>query len=90
MSTTEILSNYKNEIKTIETVSQIKESKESFLSGLCGNLNVIVPLSVTQKDRKCHCFIIADKEKALVYYSCLLYTSPSPRDQLTSRMPSSA
>ena len=23
-------------------------------------------------------------------YSCLLYTSPSPRDQLTSRMPSSA
>ena len=24
------------------------------------------------------------------FYSCLLYTSPSPRDQLTSRMPSSA
>ena len=71
MSTTEILSNYKNEVKTIETESQIKESKESFLSGLCGNLNVIVPLSVTQKDRKCHCFIIADKEKALVYYSNL-------------------
>ena len=23
-------------------------------------------------------------------YSCLLYTSPSPRDQLSSRMPSSA
>ena len=23
-------------------------------------------------------------------YICLLYTSPSPRDQLTSRMPSSA
>ena len=23
-------------------------------------------------------------------YDCLLYTSPSPRDQLTSRMPSSA
>ena len=71
MSTTEILSNYKNEVKTIETESRIKESKESFLSGLCGNLNVIVPLSVTQKDRKCHCFIIADKEKALVYYSNL-------------------
>eukprot|EP00831_Metopus_contortus_P038287 TRINITY_DN30117_c0_g1_i1.p1 TRINITY_DN30117_c0_g1~~TRINITY_DN30117_c0_g1_i1.p1 ORF type:complete len:120 (-),score=27.32 TRINITY_DN30117_c0_g1_i1:51-410(-) len=25
-----------------------------------------------------------------VYYSCLLYTSPSPRDLSTSRMPSSA
>ena len=24
------------------------------------------------------------------YVDCLLYTSPSPRDQLTSRMPSSA
>ena len=24
------------------------------------------------------------------FFSCLLYTSPSPRDQLTSRMPSSA
>ena len=24
------------------------------------------------------------------YYSCLLYTSPSPRDGLLSRMPSSA
>ena len=29
-----------------------------------------------------------DKQEA--YYSCLLYTSPSPRDPKTSRMPSSA
>ena len=30
-------------------------------------------------------------EKAMQYaYSCLLYTSPSPRDGLLSRMPSSA
>ena len=29
-------------------------------------------------------------EHALVLYSCLLYTSPSPRDQRGSRMPSSA
>ena len=27
---------------------------------------------------------------AYVYYTCLLYTSPSPRDGLLSRMPSSA
>mgnify|MGYP000197389639 CR=1 FL=1 len=25
-----------------------------------------------------------------IYYTCLLYTSPSPRDLSTSRMPSSA
>ena len=29
-------------------------------------------------------------ELALAGYSCLLYTSPSPRDLSTSRMPSSA
>ena len=28
--------------------------------------------------------------KQLLAYICLLYTSPSPRDRLTSRMPSSA
>ena len=27
---------------------------------------------------------------ACAYYACLLYTSPSPRDPKTSRMPSSA
>ena len=30
------------------------------------------------------------KEDGCVHYSCLLYTSPSPRDQRGSRMPSSA
>src|SRR5665647_3661311 len=28
--------------------------------------------------------------RLVVYYTCLLYTSPSPRDGLLSRMPSSA
>ena len=32
----------------------------------------------------------AAEEKKLVIYSCLLYTSPSPRDYAASRMPSSA
>ena len=33
-----------------------------------------------------------DMEKNTIaeYYHCLLYTSPSPRDQVVSRMPSSA
>ena len=30
------------------------------------------------------------KELIIEYYVCLLYTSPSPRDLSTSRMPSSA
>ena len=33
---------------------------------------------------------ISDKENAPKLLSCLLYTSPSPRDGLLSRMPSSA
>ena len=31
-----------------------------------------------------------DTEQALLVHNCLLYTSPSPRDLSTSRMPSSA
>ena len=31
-----------------------------------------------------------DGKRALIYVSCLLYTSPSPRDRTRSRMPSSA
>ena len=33
---------------------------------------------------------IAEREALLPRYTCLLYTSPSPRDRLKSRMPSSA
>ena len=33
---------------------------------------------------------ISPKKLVPLPYDCLLYTSPSPRDQLTSRMPSSA
>ena len=31
-----------------------------------------------------------DKRYPTIYYICLLYTSPSPRDRQKSRMPSSA
>ena len=39
-----------------------------------------------------YCFIVMDEKGELFYdYNhCLLYTSPSPRDGLLSRMPSSA
>ena len=33
---------------------------------------------------------LISKERPDLTIGCLLYTSPSPRDQLTSRMPSSA
>ena len=34
--------------------------------------------------------LITDRMRPLMAYTCLLYTSPSPRDRLLSRMPSSA
>ena len=34
--------------------------------------------------------VIIDSTSAAAYERCLLYTSPSPRDQVVSRMPSSA
>ena len=49
--------------------------------------------SVTvMKGRLYHGYIDLDGEgqKELPYWICLLYTSPSPRDPKTSRMPSSA
>ena len=36
------------------------------------------------------CALVPPVEKQLSGYTCLLYTSPSPRDLSTSRMPSSA
>ena len=35
-------------------------------------------------------FIVSDHEETKIFKNCLLYTSPSPRDGLLSRMPSSA
>ena len=37
-----------------------------------------------------HIKVLQDKRRNAQMYNCLLYTSPSPRDLSTSRMPSSA
>ena len=39
---------------------------------------------------RCSALIKTTDENILIDTSCLLYTSPSPRDPKTSRMPSSA
>ena len=36
------------------------------------------------------CVLVKDSKEAKLLENCLLYTSPSPRDLSTSRMPSSA
>ena len=72
MSISEITSKYKDDLKVLEVSSRINNNKHGlFFSGLSGNLDVILPLSVSQKDESSHCFILSDKEKALVFYSNL-------------------
>ena len=72
MVTSEIVSKYKEDLKVIEVGSAIKTKQSKlFFSGLSGNLSVILPLAVSQQDELNHCFLISDKEKALVFYSNL-------------------
>ena len=71
MSNAEIISNYTKELKAIELQNEIKKNKSLYVSGLSGNLNIIIPLSVSQNDSESHCFILNEKEKALKYYSNL-------------------
>ena len=47
-------------------------------------------LSFINKDEKDKQIELSDSQVVAVIKSCLLYTSPSPRDRTRSRMPSSA
>ena len=53
--------------------------------GLCGGFN-----SNIAKLAKTHALKLAEQGKTVKIITCLLYTSPSPRDRQKSRMPSSA
>ena len=55
-----------------------------------GNQTFRVSVHVTGAGADNKQFLYYDKEVAAKYQTCLLYTSPSPRDRTRSRMPSSA
>ena len=63
------------------------------LNSCIGDLDTM-PLNETDKTAEQVYVTLGDFEKGLAYiygsFSCLLYTSPSPRDRQKSRMPSSA
>ena len=46
--------------------------------------------AIEQRLKKSANIVLSSGKKAVIALSCLLYTSPSPRDGLLSRMPSSA
>ena len=73
----------KNTIDIDELQKKIDKEEQNF-NDIAANNNVISPSSSRSNE---------DSIKAVSMirsYSCLLYTSPSPRDGLLSRMPSSA
>ena len=59
--------------------SLIENEKPHFLLAVSGGIDSMVLLKFFQKNHESYKFSV-----------CLLYTSPSPRDQRGSRMPSSA
>ena len=63
---------------TLEITTKFKPQENTELSGLYKSSGTFC----TQCE--------AEGFRSITYYPCLLYTSPSPRDLSTSRMPSSA
>ena len=71
MLPSKLLDTYANDLKTIELNRSIEKEKEISLGGLCGNLKVIIPLSVSYNNNRNNCFICADKKEAMLFYSNL-------------------
>ena len=69
---------------------QIEKRIQSFVEGLGGitRTEMLHGTLYIKLDQESDCDFIHTELRD--YYSCLLYTSPSPRDQRGSRMPSSA
>ena len=61
-----------------------------FNSGALHNINGEIGFDVIYDDNFSLFFIYEHNEAFSTGYTCLLYTSPSPRDKTVSRMPSSA
>ena len=72
--------------ESFAAVAQIEKIKESTSNNLILNI-ILVPRT---KNVKSHKKIKIKKKFDVLVSSCLLYTSPSPRDKRQSRMPSSA
>ena len=103
MNNDDLKEEIKSRIKLSEIISKKvalnKKSENSFI-GLCPFHSEKTPsFHVHDEKQFYHCFgcekhgdifSFTMESDNLDFYSCLLYTSPSPRDLSTSRMPSSA
>ena len=62
------------------------------LEKLAGTIGLLIKIQVRETLGLCFFRIVIaeQKENIIKIWACLLYTSPSPRDNRVSRMPSSA
>jgi len=70
--------------------TQLLESLDVRKGQLTYHLNMLLKGSIIQNYSKDILETPYDSFYAITHFGCLLYTSPSPRDLSTSRMPSSA
>ena len=70
--------------------SNIDPNEKVKLFATGGNINKIQTMTSTKTGKPISYLSLKDQLNNLQIYSCLLYTSPSPRDATQSRIPSSA
>ena len=78
----------------VRNIVKSKQFYPIFITGLSGNgktFSVVQACAEAKREMiRVNITIETDEDDLLGGYSCLLYTSPSPRDRISSRMPSSA
>ena len=82
-----------NEVEDIEDTTCIDTNRDELLKSFCSftsDLDNLFQIQSIDKEAKSFWPNICCKERRDKSMSCLLYTSPSPRDRQKSRMPSSA
>ena len=80
-----------NPAKTVEQVRRLIESDNvAFLFNMLGTAPNSAVVRYINAAKVPHLFLSVNGDKWGDYKTCLLYTSPSPRDYAASRMPSSA
>ena len=76
--------------KTKESSKLFAKAKKVHINGVHHNIRFFEPYPFITKSAEGKFLKDVDSNKYVDYWICLLYTSPSPRDGLLSRMPSSA
>ena len=79
--------------KSLEEVVQMHQEAEKLLgrqSSEVGELRKVVDDYISTQTQSAPQPQYVEPEDDIDYFTCLLYTSPSPRDRTRSRMPSSA